>query len=181
MIARGRVRTLSLITAAPSRDPPLLSTASVNSARSLNRPWVAFAAAIWAAVFAAFHIIWAAGWYPLLDSEQARIAFAIPWKWAYDVVVAAMCVIAIPVALVPVTSSGNPEVRRLVFVLAWIGSALLLLRSAASLVQAGYFVATGRFRFAAMGIWEPWFYLGAVLFTLSTWRSRPVANAQATD
>jgi hypothetical protein len=38
--------------------------------------------------------------------------------------------------------------------------------------EAGYLVAAGRFRFAAMGIWEPWFYLGAVLFGLSTWRTR---------
>ena len=79
--------------------------------------WVAYVAALWASVFAIFHIIWAAGWYPLLHAEQARVAFATPWKWAFDVVVAAMCVIAVSVTL------------------------------------------------------EPWFYLGAILFSLSTWRS----------
>ena len=46
-------------------------------------PWVAYSAAIWAAIFAIFHIVWAAGWYPLLDAEQGRIAFATPWKWAF--------------------------------------------------------------------------------------------------
>lgn len=143
-------------------------------------PWVAYAAALWALVFAVFHIVWAAGWYPLLDAEQARLAFATPWKWAYDVVVAAMCVIAVPVALAPVMSWGQHAPRRLIYTLAWIGSALLVLRSAASLLQAGYLVATGRFRFAAMGIWEPWFYLGAVLFSLSTWRSRHVGNEGGT-
>ena len=35
--------------------------------------WVAYAAALWAAVFAVFHIIWAAGWYPLLDAEGAAL------------------------------------------------------------------------------------------------------------
>ncbi len=135
-------------------------------------PWVAYAAALWASVFAVFHIIWAAGSYPLLDAEQARLAFATPWKWAYDVVVAAMCVIAVPVALAPVMSWGRHVPRRLIFTLAWVGSALLVLRSAASLAQAGYLVAAGRFRFAIMGGWELWFYLGAILFTLSTWRSR---------
>ena len=139
-------------------------------------PWVAYAAALWASVFAIFHIIWAAGWYPLLDAEQARVAFATPWKWAYDVVVAAMCVIAVPVALAPVMPWDRYAPRRLIYTLAWIGTALLLLRSVASLIQVGYLVAAGRFRIAAIGIWEPWFYLGAILFSLSTWRSRHWRN-----
>src|SRR5512145_1241910 len=99
-------------------------------------PWVAYAAALWALVFGIFHIIWAGGWYPLLDAEKARVAFATPWKWAFDVVVAAMCVIAVPVALAPVMSWGQYAPRRLVYTLAWIGSALLVLRAVASLVQA---------------------------------------------
>jgi hypothetical protein len=37
-------------------------------------------------------------------------------------------------------------------------------------IQVGYHISTGRF--AGFGIWEPWFYLGAVLFALSTWQSR---------
>ena len=139
-------------------------------------PWVAYAAALWAAVFAAFHIIWAAGWYPFLDAEQSRIAFATPWKWTFDVVVAAMCVIAVPVALAPVVPWGQRIPRRLIYTLACVGSALLVFRSAASLAQATYLVATGRFSFADMGVWEPWFYLGAILFSLSTWRSRPVVT-----
>ena len=143
-------------------------------------PWIAYAAALWATVFAIFHIVWAAGQYPLLDAEQARIMFATPWKWAYDVAVAAMCVIAVPVALAPVMSWGRHVPRRLVYTLAWIGSALLVLRSVASLVQAGYLIATGRFSLADMGIWEPWFYLGATLFSLSTWRSRGVGKEEGT-
>ena len=136
------------------------------------RRWVAYAAALWASVFAVFHIIWAAGWYPLLNAEQARLAFARPWMYAYNVVVAAMCVIAVPVALAPVTASwGRHLSRRLVFTLACVGSTLLVLRAGASLIQVAYVAATGRF--TTLGIWEPWFYLGAVLFTLSTWRSRP--------
>ncbi len=143
-------------------------------------PWVAYAAALWASVFAIFHIVWAAGWYPLLDAEQARIMFATPWKWAYDVVVAAMCVIAVPVALAPVIPWGEHAPRRLVYTFAWIGTALLLLRAVASLIQVGYLITVGRFRLAAMGIWEPWFYLGTILFCLSTWRSRRWRNAGGT-
>ena len=140
-------------------------------AREHGRRWVAYAAALWASVFAIFHIIWAAGWYPLLNAELARIAFATPWKWAYDVVVAAMCVIAVPVALAPVTAWGQHLPRRLIYTLACIGSTLLVLRAGASLVQVAYLAATGRLR--GLGIWEPWFYLGAILFSLSTWHSKP--------
>lgn len=140
----------------------------------LSGSWLAYAAALWAAVFAVFHVIWAAGWYPLLDAEQARIAFADPWKWAYDVLIAVICVIAVPVALAPVMPWGRRVPRRLTYTLAWIGSALLVLRSTASLIQVGYLVGVGRFRFAVLGIWEPWFYLGAVLFSLSTWRATRV-------
>ena len=134
---------------------------------------MAYAAALWALIFAIFHIIWASGWYPLLaDPEQARIAFAIPWKWWFDVVVAAMCVVAVPIALALVMTWGRHVPHRLIVTLAAIGSALLVLRSTASLIQIGYFIATGRFRVAAVGIWEPWFYLGAILFSVSTWRFR---------
>jgi hypothetical protein len=145
----------------------------VRAVRHFGDSWAAYAAALWALVFAVFHIIWAAGWYPLLaDPEQSRIAFAVPWKWWFDVVVAGMCVVAVPIALAPVSTWGRNLPRRLIFTLATIGTALLLLRSIASLIQMGYFIATGQFRVAAVGIWEPWFYLGAILFGLSTWRSR---------
>jgi hypothetical protein len=135
-------------------------------------PWVAYAAALWALVFAIFHIVWAAGWYPLLDAEGARAAFATPWKWTFNAVVAAMCVIAVPVALAPVMSWGRSIPTVLIRTLAWTGTTLLVLRATASLIQAVYLAARGRFRFADMGIWEPWFYVGAILFSLSTWRSR---------
>jgi hypothetical protein len=54
--------------------------------------------------------------------------------------------------------------RRLLTSLAWIGTVLLVLRAVASVIQAIYEVVTGKFSAARMGIWEPWFYLGATLF-----------------
>lgn len=143
--------------------------------------WVAYAAALWAAVFAVFHIIWAAGWYPLLD-EGAPVAFATPWKWTFDVVVAAMCVIAVPVALAPVMSWGRGAARRLIYTVACIGTTLLLLRLAGALVQTGYLLAAGRFHFAIIGIWDWWFLVGTILFTLNTWGWRsPRAGRGPTD
>jgi hypothetical protein len=144
----------------------------VNSSRQLVGLWVGYAAAFWAAVFAVFHVVWAAGWYPLLNAEQTRIAFANPWKWTFDVLVAAMCVIAVPVVLAPVTAWGRRLPQRLSYRLACIGSTLLVIRSAAALAQTAYLIVAGRFRFAMIGIWDWWFFLGAILFSLSTWRSR---------
>ena len=139
-----------------------------------------YAAALWALIFAVFHVIWAAGWYPLLNAEGARIAFATPWKWTFDVVVAAMCVIAVPVALAPVMSWGQRAPRRLIYTLACIGTTLLLLRLAAALVQTGYLLAASRFRFATIGIWDWWFLVGTILFTFSMWRSRQWRHNRST-
>lgn len=123
----------------------MFNNALGSHSRLRRGPWVAYAAALWACVFATFHIIWAAGSYPLLDDEQTRVAFATPWKWAFDVVVAGICVVAVPVALAPVMSWGQHVPRRLIYTLAWIGTTLLILRAVASLFQAGYLVAVGRF------------------------------------
>lgn len=103
-----------------------------------------------------------------------RIAFANPWKWGFDVLVAVMCVIAVPVALAPVMEWGQGLPQRLIYRVAWIGTALLLLQLVAAAVQTGYLIAVGRFRLAIIGIWDWWFFLGAILFALSTWRSRRV-------
>ncbi|HKA60439.1 MAG TPA: hypothetical protein VKD28_17615 [Gemmatimonadales bacterium] len=144
----------------------------MTSARYAVGPWVAYAAALWAAVFAVFHIIWAAGWYPLLNAAQARAAFAITWKWVYLVIVTAMFIIAVPVALTPVTTWGLRLPQRLMYRLAWIGTTLLVLRLVALVAQTVYLAAVGRFRFSLVGHWDWWFILGAVLFSASTWRWR---------
>ncbi|MGE0131453.1 MAG: hypothetical protein AB7U82_25505 [Blastocatellales bacterium] len=139
--------------------------------------WIAYAAACWALIFAVFHIVWAAGWYILLDPVEAAAAFASPWMLAYDLVVAGMCMVAVPVALALALPRGRRVPRRLLLPLALIGVGLLALRAVASLVQVAYFAAIGRFRFEDLGVWEPWFYVGAALFTLDLWwygqRERP--------
>ena len=132
--------------------------------------WVAYAAALWALIFATFHIIWACGWYIGLDQEEARTAFGKPLFFAWDVVVAGMCVLAVPIALAPVQPWGRRLPLRLLRSGAWVGTVLLVLRAAASLVETAYLLSVGRFTIEAMGIWEPWFFLGAILFGLSTWR-----------
>jgi hypothetical protein len=121
-------------------------------------------------VFAAFHVAWAAGWYIGLDPVEAQAAFAVPWKLAYDLVVAAMCIVAVPVVLALAMPWGNRVPRSLLAALAWTGTGLLLLRAVGSLIQAAYYLLTGQFSLQDMGVWEPWFYLGATLFAINLWR-----------
>jgi hypothetical protein len=44
-----------------------------------------------------------------------------------------------------------------------------VLRAMASVVQAVYLIATRQFPIETRGLWELWFYLGAILFSLATW------------
>jgi hypothetical protein len=133
--------------------------------------WPAHAAALWALVFAIFHVMWAAGWYVGLDPEWARIAFAKKPFLIYDLVIAGIGFFAVPVALALASSWGRRLPRRLVGLFAWGGTGLLVLGAVVSVVKTLYSVANGQF------VVEPrsllvnlWFYLGAVLFGLATWR-----------
>jgi len=132
--------------------------------------WTAYAAALWALIFAGFHVIWAAGWYVGLDAEQAKIAFSKTPFFIYDLIVAGICVVAVPVALALAMPWGRRLPRGLLGLVAWTGSGLLVIRSVASIAQTVYLIAAKRFALRDMGIWEPWFYLGATLFTASAWR-----------
>jgi hypothetical protein len=131
--------------------------------------WAAYAAALWSLIFAVFHVIWAAGWYIGLDPEAARKAFAKTPFLVYDLVVAGICVFAVPVALALTMSWGRRLPRRPVGFFAGIGTGLLVLRSVASVVQGAYLIATRQLPIETQGLWELWFYLGAILFSLATW------------
>jgi len=133
-------------------------------------PWAAYGAGLWSLIFAAFHVIWAAGWYVGLNQGQASIAFRKPLFLAYDLVVAGLCVVGALVALALVQPWGRRVPRLLLIGCLWAGTGLLVLRGGASVIQSAYLLSVGRFSFAAMGIWEPWFYLGATLFSLTAWR-----------
>jgi hypothetical protein len=131
--------------------------------------WIAYAAATWASIFAAFHFMWAAGWYVGLDPVQAKAALAIPWMFAYNMLAAVMCVAATPVALALGFPGARCVPRRLLCAAALVGTGLLVLRATASLVQVIHRAATGRFTFREFSPWELWFYLGAALFALDVW------------
>jgi hypothetical protein len=132
--------------------------------------WIAYAASLWAFVFGVFHVLWVLGWYVGLNPETARIAFQSPVLMTYDLLVVGACALGTIVTLGMVMPWGQRVSPRLLGGVARIGTALLVLRAGASLVQTGYLLVVGRFTFAVWGIWEPWFFLGALLFGVSTWR-----------
>ena len=132
--------------------------------------WPAYAAALWAAIFAVFHVIWATGWYVGLDPEWARLAFSKTPFLVWDLVVAGICAFAVPVALSLAMPWGRRLPRRLVGLFAWGGTALLVLPSVASVVQTVYRVCNGRSEVGSVRLLNLWFYLGATLFSLATWR-----------
>jgi hypothetical protein len=126
-------------------------------------------AALWALAFAVFHVMWATGWYIGLDPEQARLAFARTPFLVYDIVVAGLCLFAVPVALALEMSWSRRVPQRLGLLFALAGTGLLLLRSVASIVQTVYLIFSGKFAIGFSSLWEVWFYLGATLFGLATW------------
>ena len=142
------------------------------SKRSTNS-WPAFGAALWSAVFAVFHIVWALGWYVGLNAEEARKAFQVPWKLAFDIVVVGFCILGVFLALAFVQPWGR-KLPRIVRFVGWCATGLLVLRSSGSIVQITYFAVVGKLRtnLDKTAVWELWFYLGAVLFGSSFWRFR---------
>jgi hypothetical protein len=132
--------------------------------------WVGYAAALWAMIFAALHIIWATGWYIGLNQELSQKAFQQRWFLIYDLVVAGMLILAVSVALAFVRPWGMRLPRLLVGGLAWSGAALLVLRGAAGVAQAVYLLASGQNILVVYRLWEVWFCLGAFLFGLGAWR-----------
>jgi hypothetical protein len=51
-----------------------------------------------------------------------------------------------------------------------MGTGVLVLRSVSSLGQHAYLLFAGRLQVSVMTVWEVWFYLGSLLFVVSTWR-----------
>ncbi|HSB10323.1 MAG TPA: DUF3995 domain-containing protein [Blastocatellia bacterium] len=129
-------------------------------------------AALWAFVFAVFHIVWAAGWYVGLEQEEARKAFHHAWTLVYDLVIAGMCLVGGLTALAIVEPCGRRFRGRLIRPLLWTGTGLLVLRAGAGIVHGAYLTATQQFTISPSLLWEGWFCLGAFLFSLTLSRFR---------
>lgn len=130
---------------------------------------IVYGAAAWAIAFGILHIAWAAGWYIGLPAEQARAAFGETWFLVYDLIAAALCVVAAVVA-VKISSPKKHPPHRFLKLLAWCGTTVLALRAIAGFVKILYLTFSGKSVFEWAQFWEIWFCLGAILFGVAIWR-----------
>jgi hypothetical protein len=120
---------------------------------------VAVAAMLWALVFAALHLAWAFGWYVGLDAVAATAAFSRPWFLAYDLAVAAGCLVT-GVACGVVARHRRPPMRATRMIC--LGAAIIVgARAAAGVGALAWRVSTSGN--AGAIYWESWFVVGAVV------------------
>jgi hypothetical protein len=146
--------------------------------RGFKTCWAAYGAALWAFLFATVHVAWAAGWYIGLPSKQARQAFQRTWFWLYDIAAAAMCALGVFLALALVREwKSLPSM--ILYILAWGGTGLLVLRGGAGIIKTLYLALVSGRDLTNLGVlWDVWFCLGAVLFSLALWRFRRVSHSR---
>lgn len=118
--------------------------------------WIHYAACAWTVLFGAPHVWWAlgipAGFPGGTGAHEAM--FRQTWFLFYDLIVVALCGIAIVVALAPVRSWGRVIPRWILRTAAWIACAMLLFRGLAGMIVDG----------PADLVWWPTFLTGGILF-----------------
>jgi hypothetical protein len=136
----------------------------LNVTAAVRRPWVYYAASLWAIIFAAPHTWWALGWpvgFPGGPENYHRWMTSW-WRYLYDVVVVLLSFIAVGVALGLLRAGDRARSRRLLRIMAWIAGAMLSFRGVAGLIVDG----------RADPIWWPLFLTGGLLFVSVAWLSR---------
>lgn len=176
---------------APKTTRQRPTTQSQTTPEPPARPrWPVFAAAAWAVVFAGFNVQWELGGrfgahLMRLDEVVADPAFILANRVA---IVAKLAAGALALAsLHPAAAKGS---RRLLLQVAlWGGGAVLILHGLAFAVQ-GVLLATGvipapvdvpaeevaHYLRWSLGVWEPYWLLGGVLFLLTANRHRLVTR-----
>jgi hypothetical protein len=150
---------------------------------SRSPAWAGYAAATWAFIFSLQSFYYAAGGtagaetFPpsMVQPVQARDPTWVAIMWATG----ALKVIAGVLALALVQAWGRKLPRWLLLAAGWGATALLgLYEGAASWVQHALMVAGAIDIPAGLGrtsaywhllLWDPWWFLGGVLFGLATW------------
>jgi hypothetical protein len=120
-----------------------------------RRRWINYAACVWALLFAAPHIWWALG-FPagIPGGAESHRLMMTTWRYYFDVGVIFLCFLAVFVALAPVRPWGGTIPRWVLLTMAWIASAVLMLRGVAGLVVDG----------SRDPVWWPTFLAGGILF-----------------
>lgn len=131
-----------------------------------------YGAMFWAAAFAVLHFAWALGWHFGLSEDAARKAFEQKWFLAYDIIAGVLCLLGAFIAFKLIRSFENRRLQLTVEFFALVGTAILILRAAAGIIQSFYLLASGKSASEALAFWDLWFCLGAILFGASCWSLR---------
>jgi Protein of unknown function (DUF3995) len=152
--------------------------------------WAAYGACAWALAFALMSFYWAAGGLAAIDTiggEPERLARARDSEFvAVQWVIGALKVLAALAVLALVSPRSQRVPRRLLAVVLGVGGALLLVYETAEFIQHAL-MAVGAIDqgdlddTALIGhlvFWDPWWILGAGLFTIAAWQRRHSARIE---
>jgi hypothetical protein len=129
--------------------------------------WINYAACLWALLFAAPHVWWALGFPAGFPGGPARgranhQLMMTTWRYYFDVAVIFLSLLAIFVALALIRAWGRIIPRRILRTMAWMASAMLMLRGVAGLLVDG----------TRDPVWWPTFLVGGILFGSVAWAAR---------
>lgn len=125
-------------------------------------------AALWALIFALFHLAWAFGGYIGLDAEPAGKAFQQNWFRIYNIIAFILCILAMLTARALIKNQRNTFVT----LIGWACAVTLVLRGGLGLIKCVYLLTGGSHFTDAISFWDLWFCLGAILFFVSIWEHR---------
>ena len=156
----------------------------------LSYTWAAYAACVWAFIFAAMSFYWAAGGKLGLNTQSEQILALMDETWFVAIVwiTGVMKAVVGLVALALVRSWGQRFPRWLLLTVAWGAGTLFTLYGGANLIVRGV-MALGlietpeSMRSVAarwhLVLWDPWWLLGGVLFLLAAWQFQNRTNGYA--
>jgi hypothetical protein len=150
----------------------------------LTRDWPAYGACLWGFTFALVHLYWLTGGtlgLPPGLSVRSNTPLLI-----IDVIAIPLSTLAAVLAMAFVRPLGRFVSRRLLLTGGLSITAINLSHSLPSVVELITGLARGTNRYSsverfALYLYEPWFFVGGMLFALATWRLVRATRARGAD
>lgn len=142
---------------------------------STGRQWRwGYVACAWAAAFAIVHLYWGLGGRAGLDVSAGPALASKRPAWFVVVGLFGVCAALLVGAAVAVLLERSWRWRRLLALLGWTASAILLLRGiglellmVTGAVHAGNGITGAQLRWTWL-VWNPWFIVGGICFTMAS-------------
>lgn len=151
--------------------------------------WTAYAAAVWAVIFAGLSFFWAVGGRTGMQPLEGATGAAAGLFVIANIIAGLVKLGAAALVVAYAWRVALPVSRRIVAALIWAGGVGMLLYGGAGLVSDVFHVsgvihdpATVKWFFYYLVLWDPWWALGGALFTTTAWlihrQARPPAAAR---